>query len=78
MSRLWHFCNKLLQNWDVNVIDWLKFTQWGLKMKLKKFDDYLKSRLDSDEVAAIQRQADIEFESLFSEKKSSKPEDVQK
>jgi septum formation topological specificity factor MinE len=33
-------------------------------MKLKKFDDYLKKRLDSDEIAAIERQADMEFEAL--------------
>jgi transcriptional regulator with XRE-family HTH domain len=33
-------------------------------MKLKKFDDYLKKRLDSEEIAVIERQADMEFESL--------------
>ncbi|HEV2523678.1 MAG TPA: hypothetical protein VGU44_00915 [Gammaproteobacteria bacterium] len=33
-------------------------------MKLKKFDDYLKKRLDADEIAAIERQADMEFEVL--------------
>ena len=33
-------------------------------MKLKKFDDYLKKRLVSDEIAAIERQADMEFELL--------------
>ncbi|HQZ88375.1 MAG TPA: hypothetical protein PLV31_05955 [Gammaproteobacteria bacterium] len=33
-------------------------------MKLKKFDDYLKKRLVSDEIAAIERQAGMEFELL--------------
>lgn len=33
-------------------------------MKLKKFDEYLKKRLDSEEIAIIERQADLEVESL--------------
>ncbi len=33
-------------------------------MKLKKFDDYLKKRLNSEEIAQIEHQAAIEFESL--------------
>ncbi len=33
-------------------------------MKLKKFDDYLKKRLDPKEIAQIEYQAAMEFESL--------------
>ena len=33
-------------------------------MKLKCFDDYLKKRLDSREIAKIERQAEMELESL--------------
>lgn len=33
-------------------------------MKLKSFDDYLKTRLDPQEIAQIKKQAKIEFEAL--------------
>jgi len=34
------------------------------KMKLKKFDDYLKKRMDSQEIMEIECQANIEFKAL--------------
>lgn len=33
-------------------------------MKLKKFDDYLKKRLDAEEISEIEKQAEIEYQSL--------------
>lgn len=33
-------------------------------MKLKKFDDYLKKRMDPQEIMEIERQANMEFEGL--------------
>jgi len=33
-------------------------------MKLKKFDDYLKKRMDPQEIMEIECQANIEFEAL--------------
>ena len=35
-------------------------------MKLKKFDDYLKKRLDKAEISSIEQQASLEAESLLS------------
>jgi transcriptional regulator with XRE-family HTH domain len=35
-------------------------------MKLKKFDDYLKKRLNKDEISDIEHQASLEAESLLS------------
>lgn len=33
-------------------------------MKLKKFDDYLKKRIDPQEISEIEHQVEVEFESL--------------
>lgn len=42
------------------------------KIKLKNFDDYLKKRLDAQEIAEIEEQAKVEFEKFKNKQEENK------
>ncbi len=46
---------------------------WALQMKLKKFDDYLKKRLDPEEIAKLEHQVAMKFDSLKALSKTVTP-----